>query len=418
LNVPHLPVERLRDYASEIAGHVYGHPSKQLWMVGVTGTNGKTSTAQWIAQALHCARGPAAVLGTIGNGVVGELRPSTHTTLDATVLQQTLADLRDRGVQSLAMEVSSHALDQARVAALQFDVAVFTNLTRDHLDYHGSMEAYGAAKARLFRMPSVQWAVINADDEFGGRLLLESQSDRARVLSYGVGQGQVRARNVRVGSDRTALTIDNPCGVVDVDVAIVGAFNVHNLLATFAVLLASGQTAKAAADLLSALQPVRGRMQTLARAPGQPRVVIDYAHTPDALAKALTALRPVVPAGGRLLCVFGCGGDRDGGKRALMGEVAAQGADYTIVTSDNPRGENPQVIIDAIVTGMRSAAHETQVDRRQAIARALAVATVDDVILLAGKGHETTQEIAGQSLPFDDASVATSLLAERALACN
>jgi UDP-N-acetylmuramoyl-L-alanyl-D-glutamate--2,6-diaminopimelate ligase len=410
VTVPNAGVAGLRDRVSEIAGDCYRHPSRRLYMVGVTGTNGKTSIAHWVAQALTVERGPAAVLGTLGNGLLGALTESANTTLDAALLQQALASYVKAGAKCAAMEVSSHALDQARVAAIKYDIAVFTNLTRDHLDYHGTMEAYGAAKAKLFRMPSVEWSIINADDAFGQRLLLEARSDRSRVLTYGIDNGQLRARDIQQTLAGTRFQIDTPCGVVDVAVPVLGRFNVHNLLAVFGVLLASGLSVADAAARLAALKPVRGRMQLVNPGQTAPLLVVDYAHTPDALEKALTALRPSVPQGGRLIAVFGCGGDRDPGKRPQMGAIAAKLADHTIVTSDNPRKESPEAIVAQVAAGVGAASHDVLVDRREAITRAIASASAKDIILVAGKGHETYQEIAGVRHPFDDAAVALQLL--------
>jgi UDP-N-acetylmuramyl-tripeptide synthetase len=410
LTVAHQPVANLRDRASEIAGDFYGAPSQKLWMVGVTGTNGKTSVAQWSAACLDVVRGPAAVLGTIGNGRVGALTAATQTTPDAVTLQQTLAAFASDGVQSVAMEVSSHALDQGRAAGVKFDVAVFTNLTRDHLDYHGSMEAYGEAKARLFRMPSIRWAVINADDPFGQRLMIEAQSDRARVLTYGLESGQIRARDLQLSASGCTFTIDNPCGVVSVTVPVLGRFNVANVLATFAVLIASGLTAAAAAERLQALRPVRGRMETVTTTHGYATVVVDYAHTPDALEQALLTLRALLRPMGRLLCVFGCGGDRDRGKRPLMGAIAARFADAVIITSDNPRSEDPAAIAAEVSQAMSPPPYRIELDRRAAIAAAIAAADADDIVLVAGKGHETEQIIAGVRYPFDDAAIAREIL--------
>jgi UDP-N-acetylmuramoyl-L-alanyl-D-glutamate--2,6-diaminopimelate ligase len=410
VKVPNESVVRLRERASEIAGDCYGHPSRGLYMVGVTGTNGKTSTAHWVAQALAPTRGPAAVLGTLGNGLLGQLEDSANTTLDAALLQKTLADYARAGAKCAAMEVSSHALDQARVSSVKYDVAVFTNLSRDHLDYHGSMDAYGAAKAKLFRMPTVEWSIINADDAFGQRLLLEARSDRSRVLTYGIDHGELKARNITQTLAGTAFDLDTPCGMAHVALPVLGRFNVYNLLAVFGVLLASGMSVAAAAARLCTMQPVRGRMQLLNAGRDEPLVVVDYAHTPDALDKALVALKPSVPAGGKLICVFGCGGDRDPGKRPHMGAVSARLADYTVVTSDNPRGESPEAIVAAVAEGVGGATHATVVDRREAIAHAIGGATAKDIVLIAGKGHETYQDIAGVRHPFDDVAVALTLL--------
>jgi UDP-N-acetylmuramoyl-L-alanyl-D-glutamate--2,6-diaminopimelate ligase len=411
-DVPNLGIENLRACASEIAGLVFGDASAKLWMVGVTGTNGKTSVAQWVAHAFDGLGRRAAVLGTLGNGLVGERAEAKNTTPDPVVLQRELADYLRRGAKVAAMEVSSHGLDQGRAAGIKFDVAVFTNLTRDHLDYHGTMEAYAEAKYRLFNARGVGRAVINVDDGWGRRFADRLRDSPVDVIGYGLEGGRLRAGAVSQTEAGLRLRLEGDWGPGEVAVPVLGAFNVSNLLAVTATLLASGVDFDAALAAVAQLKPVPGRLERLGGG-NLPLVVIDYAHTPDALEKALDAVRPVVAAGHRLHCVFGCGGDRDAGKRPIMGEVAARLADHVIVTSDNPRGEDPQAIIDQVMSGVLSGEAEAVAERQVAIFTAIHQATAGDVVLLAGKGHETYQEIAGVRHPFSDAEVALAALEAR-----
>ena len=411
-DVPNLAVEGLRGKASEIAGLVHGHPSARLWVVGVTGTNGKTSVAQWVGQALDGLGRRAAVLGTLGNGLVGERAEARNTTPDTVVLQRELADYLRRGAKVAAMEVSSHGLDQERAAAIKFDVAVFTNLTRDHLDYHGTMEAYAEAKYRLFSARGVGRAVINVDDDWGRRFADRLRGSPVDVIGYGRGGGRLRAAAFSQSAAGLRIAIEGDWGAGEVAVPVLGAFNVSNLLAVAGTLLASGVPFEEALAALARLAPVPGRLERLGGGDA-PLVVVDYAHTPDALEKALDAVRPVVAPGGRLLCVFGCGGDRDPGKRPIMGEAAARLADHVIVTSDNPRGEDPAAIIDEVLSGVLSGSVESVEDRQVAIFSAVHQARPGDVVLVAGKGHETYQEIAGVRHPFRDAEVAAAALEAR-----
>jgi UDP-N-acetylmuramoyl-L-alanyl-D-glutamate--2,6-diaminopimelate ligase len=419
-DVPNLGVDSLRNRISEIAGHVYGNPSNALWMAGVTGTNGKTSVSQWIASACDALGRRSAVIGTLGNGLVGERSEAKNTTPDPIVLQRLLADYLRRGARDVAMEVSSHGLHQERVAGIKFDVAVFTNLTRDHLDYHGTMDAYAEAKYRLFSARGITHAVINVDDEFGQRFAGRIGAG-LDVITYGTGARGTRreaqdvprllASDIRLSEAGVRFRVDSEWGPGEVNAAVLGAFNVSNLLAVLGTLLAAGIQFDAALDAVSALQPVPGRLERVGGG-AAPLVVIDYAHTPDALEKALEALRPAVAEGNRLLCVFGCGGDRDAGKRPIMGEAAARLADHVVVTSDNPRSEAPRAIIDAILSGILDGTAEPIEDRQVAIFSAIHHARPGDVVLIAGKGHETYQEIAGTRHPFSDREVARAALAE------
>lgn len=413
-SVPHLPVAALRERAAALASGWYGTPSQALWMSGVTGTNGKTSVAHWLAQAFTALGRKTATIGTLGNGFPGALDVATHTTPDAVTLQGLLAGYRDAGAAGVVMEVSSHGLDQGRVAEVGFDVAVLTNLSRDHLDYHGSMEAYAAAKARLFRWPGLKRAVINADDAFGAALAAQIQG--TQVITYGLERGTLRAR---MQADRQGLTLDivSPWGNAALHSPLLGAFNAHNLLAALGGLLAAGVDMDDAVTALQAVRAVAGRMQIVAGQPGQPVVVVDFAHTPDALEKVLVTLKALLTGQGRLICVFGCGGGRDAGKRPLMGAAVAALADRAIVTSDNPRHEDPAAIVSDILAGM-PAGQTVLLDRRAAIRAALCEAGAEDIVLLAGKGHEDYQEIHGVKHPFSDLDEARDALMTWSAPCT
>ncbi|NYH98946.1 UDP-N-acetylmuramoyl-L-alanyl-D-glutamate--2,6-diaminopimelate ligase [Cupriavidus plantarum] len=411
---PHLAVSGLHRLAGPIAAGWYRIAERDLAVTGITGTNGKTSCAQWLARVLQAAGTPCATIGTLGTGFPDALHMTGFTTPDAVQLQQSLADLNDAGARAVAMEVSSHGLEQGRVAGTRFAVAVLTNLTQDHLDYHGTMAEYEAAKRLLFQWDGLACAVINRDDAMGQRLLANDAAGTTapRVIEYGIdGDASpsaaraewLRATDVRATATGTAFHIDGSFGSVDVTTPMIGAFNVSNLLAVLAAALANGVAWDAAIAALRALAPVDGRME-LFGGHEAPLAVVDYAHTPDALAKTLDALRPVAAARqGRLWCVFGCGGDRDATKRPLMGEVAERLADEVVLTSDNPRSEDPQDILDAIADGMHDRARARQIeDRAAAILYAIKHAASADVVLVAGKGHEATQEIQGRKRPFSD----------------
>ncbi len=410
---PIVEVAGLAALCGEIAHLVYGRPSERLWLAGVTGTNGKTSVSQWIAQAMEAIGRRCAVIGTLGNGFVDALAESPNTTPDAITLHAALAGFLERGAQACAMEVSSIGLDQGRINGAAIDVAVFTNLTRDHLEYHGSMAAYAAAKEKLFTRPGLGAAVINLDDAFG-RELARRLKGRLPTLGYTLGGAVAEtdeilsAENLRLG----AAGIEFELRGAAIAAPVVGRFNASNLLAVAGALLSRGEGLDAVAAALRGLRPPPGRMQALG-GHGQPLVVVDYAHTPDALEKALGVLREAALArGGRLACVFGCGGERDPGKRPQMGAVAEALADAVLVTSDNPRGEDPDAIIAAILGGMKSRPR-VEADRARAVAAAVAEADVADVILLAGKGHEPYQEIAGVRHAYSDLEAAKSALEAR-----
>jgi len=406
--VPNQGVPNLRERLGFIAARAYGDPSHRMWVAGVTGTNGKTSCSHWIAQSLTRLGRRTAILGTLGNGFPGELRRGTHTTPDAAQLQAQLAEALSRGASGVVMEVSSHGLEQGRVNGVAFAAALFTNLSRDHLDFHGTMDQYGAAKARLIHWDGLHHAVINLDDAFGAQLAGTLDRSRVNVLGYGMGKGEISGHKLDLSKRGLTLEIETPWGAGVIRSQLLGRFNAANLLGALGVLLAAGVKLDDAAASLEMIEPVAGRLQML-RYPGRPLVVVDYAHTPDALEKVLDTLRSVLGYEGRLICVFGCGGERDAGKRPLMGEIATRLADSVVVTSDNPRGEDPRAIIDQII----AQAHPNylvEIDRASAIYLALREARTEDVVLIAGKGHEEYQEIAGRVVPFSDTEVAASVL--------
>lgn len=403
-----LPIKGLSKQLSAIAGRFYGEPSRGLHLVGVTGTNGKTSVSQLLAQALDRLGERCGIVGTLGTGFHGALESGRHTTPDPLAVQATLALLKQAGARAVAMEVSSHGLAQGRVAGLEFDVAVFTNLSRDHLDYHGSMEAYGAVKATLFAWPQLRCRVINLDDPFGRQL---AGLEGARLIDYSIDDAAayVHCRQVRFDDHGVRAELITPQGQGLLRSPLLGRFNLSNLLAVIGALLGMDYSLDDVLRVLPDLQGPSGRMQRLGGG-AAPLVVVDYAHTPDALEKVLEALRPHVR--GRLLCLFGCGGDRDRGKRPLMAEVAERYADGVLVTDDNPRSEDPLEILAEIRAGFtRPETVQFMSGRGQAIASLIAGASADDIVLLAGKGHEDYQEINGVRQPFSDLDEAGKALA-------
>jgi UDP-N-acetylmuramoyl-L-alanyl-D-glutamate--2,6-diaminopimelate ligase len=379
-------------------------------VVGVTGTNGKTTTTHLLAQALDRPEARCGLIGTLGSGFPGQLDPSLHTTPDAISVHRLMAEFVNAGARTVCMEVSSHALDQARVAGVQFDIALFTNLTRDHLDYHGDMQAYAAAKARLFDFPHLKAVVINQDDAFG-RELIKRTRGRARIVSFGLHGGDVQALSVDTSTDGLTLAIATPHGETRLRSSLLGRFNAANLLAALAVLLVAGIPLAEATSALAQTRPVAGRMERFGGVDGQPLVVVDYAHTPDALEKVLQALREHTQ--GKLVCVFGCGGDRDRGKRPQMGRIAEQLADVVILTNDNPRHEDPAAIINEIASGMQTTPSAVP-DRTQAIRVALSGACAGDIVLVAGKGHEDYQQVGDRRLDYSDRDTVRALLKEAA----
>lgn len=404
-----VPLKGLAGQLSAIAGRFYGEPSRALHLIGITGTNGKTSVSQLLAQALDLLGERCGIVGTLGNGFYGALELGRHTTPDPIGVQATLADMKNAGARAVAMEVSSHGLHQGRVAALAFDVAVFTNLSRDHLDYHGSMQAYGAAKAELFAWDGLRCRVINLDDAFG-RELAAAEHD-SRLISYSLidSDAYLYCRDARFDEQGVRATLVTPRGEGSLRSSLLGRFNLSNLLAVVGTLLGMDYPLDEILKLLPQLQGPVGRMQRLGGVK-QPLVVVDYAHTPDALEKVLEALRP--HAKGRLLCLFGCGGDRDSGKRPLMAAVVERLADGVLVTDDNPRTETPEQIFRDIRAGFaKPEAVQFVHGRGQAIAQLIAAAAADDVLVLAGKGHEDYQEINGERQPFSDLLEAAKALA-------
>lgn len=409
--VANMGVTGLKDQVGEIAAEYYGHPSQKLKLLGVTGTNGKTSVSQWLAQALSILGEKTAVIGTIGNGFVDSQIEASNTTPDAVLLQAMLADFVAQNAKAVAMEVSSHGLHQGRVNAVKFHVAVLTNLSRDHLDYHETMEAYAAAKAKLFFWPDLRVAVVNADDTFGFSLAEKLQTQAKPVLTYGLNAGDVRGTNLQLLQHGLRMQVTTPQGDASVFAPVLGRFNAYNVLAVLTTLLALEFSLTDAVSAIANIKPVFGRMEQFG-GDDKPLVVVDYAHTPDALEKVLTTLREQLQQQNQLVCVFGCGGDRDAGKRPLMGAVAAKLADTVVVTSDNPRSEDPLQIIVQVVAGINKS-HIVEPDRAVAIQRAVSMARAGDIVLLAGKGHEDYQEIKGVRTPFSDVAVALAALNAR-----
>lgn len=406
-----LPVHGLQAQLSEIAGRFYGEPSRAMRVVAVTGTNGKTSVTQLLAQASDLLDQPCGLIGTLGSGFYGSLTSGYYTTPNPLAAQATLADLKNAGAKVVAMEVSSHGLDQHRISAVTVAVAVLTNLTRDHLDYHGSMQAYAAAKAQLFSWPGLRATVLNIDDAFGRELAAQETS--ARLITYSLNDvsASIYCRNIRFSATGIKAEVVTTQGEGNLSSSLLGQFNLSNLLAVIGALLGLGHSLEQALSVIAKLQGPIGRMQVLG---GQERpvVVVDYAHTPDALEQVLSSLRAHVVPGGRLLCLFGCGGERDVGKRILMAEVVERLADGAVVTDDNPRSEDPAAIRAEILSGFSTSAAVTEVaERGAAIAQLIAQAGAHDVVVLAGKGHEDYQEINQQRNHFSDIEQAEQALA-------
>ncbi len=408
-----------REALARLADAYFGHPSGALTVVGITGTNGKTTTS-YLVDALLSARGQrTGLIGTVQYRIGTEVIGAGQTTPEAVELQSFLRRMVNAGVTAVAMEVSSHALALSRVDGIDFDVAVFTNLTQDHLDFHGTMEAYREAKRRLFLLlaagPKHGRAVVNADDPAGVAMVAGLALS---ALTYGIrGRADVRPSRWSSGAEGIRMSVRTPAGHLDISSPLVGEHNVMNLLAAAGVGVALGMAPETIGRALGSVGSVPGRFERVEA--GQPfLVVVDYAHTPDALENTLETARKLVGAGGRLGVVFGCGGDRDRGKRPLMGAIAARLCDHVWITSDNPRSEPPERIIADIVAGIRGGAvvdrHETLPDRKAAIQRALAWARTGDVVVIAGKGHETYQVIGSEVLPFDDRAQARAALAGRA----
>ncbi len=413
---PNLGVAQLRARAGLIASRVYDEPSKALWMIGVTGTNGKTTCSQWIAHALSQCGKKTAVVGTLGYGFTQRLQPLVNTTPDAVWLHGQLAEFLRRGARAVSMEVTSIGLDQGRVAGVEFDCALFTNLTRDHLDYHRTMQRYGRAKLKLFETPQLSHAILNFDDAFGRDIARRAKRRGLSIVGYGFeAHDDVRRLPRIAGANLTAsaagmqFDVRTPWGRATVRSPLIGRHNASNLLGTLGALLSSGIRFREAVAALARLKPVAGRMQKLGGG-RLPHAIVDYAHTPDALEQVLTTLREVAAGSdARIVCVFGCGGDRDRGKRPQMGAIATRLADFSVITSDNPRSESPQRIIRDVRAGARGD-YVVEADRRRAIALALRQARRGDIVLIAGKGHETYQEVNGVRRPFSDVAVARAAM--------
>lgn len=413
-SVPSLQVPGLGHKMGEIAARYYGHPSRNLFVVGITGTDGKTSCAHILAEALARLGRLCGYLGTLGYGVLGQLEPATHTSPPPVRLQEWLARFVAGSAQAAALEVSSHALAQERVNGVAFDVAVLTNIGRDHLDYHRDLQAYIAAKHRLFHAPGLGRAVLNSDDAIGARWLRELPAG-VEPIAYGLkpraaASGRfVYAVEVLAQPHGLFIDLDSSWGQMQLTSGLLGRFNAYNLLAVLAVLLADGVAPSAAIEALAGVATVPGRMDVVAGPPARPLVVVDYAHTPGALEQALQAVGE--HTAGRVYCVFGCGGERDSGKRPLMGAAAARFADAVWITDDNPRSEDPGAIVADILAGMPAGAPvAVEHDRGAAIAAAIAGATPADAVLIAGKGHETTQQIGVERRCFDDREAARRIL--------
>lgn len=412
-SVPRICIPQLRRLVGEIASRFYSNPSSHMKVAGVTGTDGKTSVSHFIAQALDFSAQTCGLIGTLGNGIYGNLRESTHTTPNPIMLQELLAQLRLHA-KYISMEVSSHALDQERVSGVRFDTAVFTNFSRDHLDYHGNMESYWNAKRRLFFTQGLRCAVINISDNKGLSLLSELPNGVYKI-AYGIDtplpancSDWVIGRNLKLCVDGFELILSIPEGEFNIRCGLLGRFNALNVLAVIAVLRTWGIERTTILNAVSCLTGVPGRMEFF-RSAGKPNVVVDYAHTPEALRTVLSALRE--HAQGKVWCIFGCGGDRDKGKRSMMGEVAEQLADYLILTNDNSRNEDPTKIIANIMQGIRN--HEnvcTMHDREEAIRFAVTSASLQDVVLVAGKGHEEYQIIGSKKTAYSDRVVVRNLL--------
>lgn len=411
--IPVLDVPDLAANLGNIADAFYGRPSAEICVYGVTGTNGKTSIANWLAQAYTLLGRPCGAIGTLGVSLDAHTWPTNNTTPDAATVHTILRDLKVAGAVAVAMEVSSHALQLGRVTGVRFADAIFTNLTQDHLDFHGTMQAYGAAKAKLFTDYPVQRRIVNADDPFGAALIARSLPG---TVSYGLDRGDVHADVVAISSSGMQLTLHFAGQTASVQTALIGRFNAANLMAVAATLLAENVAIDTVASVLEKLIAAPGRMQRVVTNSTEnlPSVYVDYAHTPDALAKALETVRETKPES--LAVVFGCGGDRDRSKRPVMGKIAADRADRIYVTSDNPRSESPESIVAEIVNGFAATPASTSIVlRREAIHTAIAEAGANDAVLIAGKGHENYQEIAGVRHPFSDVTEAQIALSRRAL---
>lgn len=396
---PCVQVGSARLVLAQLAGAFYGHPAEKLSSLAITGTNGKTTVSYMLREIFYAAGKRPGLIGTVRYEIGERILPSARTTPEAPDIQSMLAQMTRSGCDSVIMEVSSHALDQHRVEGIVFDTAIFTNLTQDHLDYHGTLEDYFEVKSRLFSQVK-GCSVVNFDDPWGKRLLAEN-CKHIEAISYGFGEGAtVRGFDAQTGSHGSRMRVESPWGEAEISLKLIGRFNLTNALAAFAAAASQGIPVEIITHALNEMENVPGRLEAVGRAKNK-RVFVDYAHTDDALRNVLDALREITP--GKLVVVFGCGGNRDVGKRRLMGEAASQLADYAIITNDNPRTEIPEKIAGDIAAGFDSVRkYEICLDRKAAIARGIELIGKKDVLLVAGKGHETTQEFDGTIVPFDD----------------
>ena len=408
--IPIFSCKDLRTRVGIIADRFFGSPSSKLLVIGVTGTNGKTTCTHLLAQVLDRAQKRCALIGTVGAGFPGALEAMALTTPDAISVHGLLARFLRKGATHVCLEVSSHALEQGRGVGVAFDLAIFTNLSRDHLDYHGSMDSYAEAKGQLFDVDGLKRAAINQDDPFG-RTLLQRVQGKLDVISFGVDGGDVCAQEIRPLQDGLELRATTPLGEITLHCPLFGRFNAVNVLAVLAALLSCGISLEQAREGLSRIRPVAGRVERFGGENGQPLAVVDYAHTPDALEQVLRALREHTQ--GRLYCVFGCGGDRDRGKRPEMGRVAERLADKVVLTDDNPRTESGDQIIAEIAAGMNAKPYIVR-DRASAIRIAIAEANASDIVLIAGKGHEEYQQVGDKRLPYSDRETVQTILGEAA----
>jgi len=430
IGVPVIKIKHLSQYIGVIAERFYAYPSRELVTIGVTGTNGKTSCSHFLAHCLATDDRKCGLIGTLGFGVFGNLQTSTHTTPDAIKLHYWFDNIRQQGAKHLVMEVSSHGLSQNRVAGVEFDFAIFTNLSRDHLDYHGDMDEYFAAKSRLFAVKSLKYAIINTDDDFG-RKLVSKHTGSSRLLGYGLGDIPddchlfVHGKALTYSAQGINFKVDTSWGSANIHTSLIGEFNVNNLLAVLGTLLIMDLPLSKAVEQIEKCQTIPGRMEKVDSGDALPVVVVDYAHTPDALEKALMALAEHKPKDSKktckLWCVFGCGGDRDIGKRAEMGRVAERLSDKVIITNDNPRTEDAQQIIADILNGIKNVGSiMVEPDRIKAIASAVELAAAHDIILVAGKGHERYQIVGSEKrvYPGDRSVVETTYEQVRQLRQN
>ncbi|MCW5617919.1 MAG: UDP-N-acetylmuramoyl-L-alanyl-D-glutamate--2,6-diaminopimelate ligase [Nitrosomonas sp.] len=429
--VPSLGIAGLRRKAGFVADCVYGHPSKQLCVVGFTGTNGKTSCSHWFSQAMNALQKETAVMGTLGSGFAGELEAAVNTTPDPVLLQKNLAKFLHNGATHVAMEVSSHGIEQGRLNGTALSVAVLTNLSRDHLDYHKDMDAYAESKARLFFWPELKSAVLNLDDVLGVELFQQLARKSVQIIGYSFRKDAVKGCaercsmvygcNLRADLYGLSLEIEYQGERAELSVGLVGKFNAVNLLAVTAALLACGIPFFDAVSALRYIKPIPGRMEKFG-GEEHPTVIVDYAHTPDALEKVLSTLLDMLQVAafnqkhprkaGRLFCVMGCGGERDQGKRKLIGEAAMRFADEVIFTSDNPRNEDPRKIIQDMIGTQDSKKLQIEINRELAIYQAISSASAGDIVLIAGKGHEAYQEVNEQKIPFNDAVIVQQILGD------